>query len=125
MVSLLLETSNIENTLEANEKFESPLIERLALLKETKSIRFNEKQTNFSLDKFEEGIRASIRWKSEALAQKMQELKSMESFTLKPLRFLLLHKLDLFSLHREPNVREPKLMKMTLEMRMKNSYKII
>ena len=47
MVSLLLETSNIKNILEANEKYESPLTEEWALLKERKSIRLNEKKRIF------------------------------------------------------------------------------
>ena len=43
MISLMLETSNIENTIKFKEKFETDLKESRALLKERKNVRLNAK----------------------------------------------------------------------------------
>ena len=52
MISLMLETSNIENTIKFKEKFETDLREDWTLLKERKNVQLNSKQTEFLLEKF-------------------------------------------------------------------------
>ena len=51
------------------------------------SIQRKKKKT-LLLDKFEEGVRISIRWKPEVLAQKTQELKVNDKFYFKAYEFL-------------------------------------
>ena len=56
MIFLMLETSNIENIIKFKEKFETDLREDWALLKERKNVQLNAKQTEFLLEKFDEGV---------------------------------------------------------------------
>ena len=55
----MLEISYIENTFNFKEKFETDLREDWALLKERKNVQLNAKQTEFLLEKFDEGVRTS------------------------------------------------------------------
>ena len=88
LISLVLETSNIENTIKFKEKFETDLREDSALLKERKNVQLNAKQTEFLLDKFDEDVRTSARWKPEVLVTKMHELKVNGKFYFTASEFL-------------------------------------
>ena len=76
MISLMLATSNVENRLKFNDRFESALKERWALFRARKIIRFTEKQTRLLLEKFEKGIRISTRRKPDILVSAKARIKS-------------------------------------------------
>ena len=105
MISLMLETSNVENTIKFKEKFETDLREDWALLKERKNVRLNVKQTEFLLEKFDEGVRTSTRWKPEVLVTKMHELKVNGKFYFTASEFLTASQIRSFFLVRKLNVR--------------------
>ena len=88
MISLMLETSNIENTIKFKEKFETDLREGWALLKERKNVRLNAKQIEFLLEKFDESVQTSTRWKPEVLVTIMHELKVNGKFYFTASEFL-------------------------------------
>ncbi|CAF2137306.1 unnamed protein product [Rotaria magnacalcarata] len=89
MISLMLETSNIEDTIKSKEKFSTGLREGWALSKERKNARLSVKQTQFLLEKFNEGVRTFVRWKPEVLVTKMHELKVNGKFNFTASEFLM------------------------------------
>jgi len=100
-----MSSSNIENTIKSKEQFETTLKEGWTLLKERKNIRLNLKQTEFLLEKFDEGIRTSNRWKPEVLVAQMHELKSNGKFYFTASEFLTASQIRSFFLARRPNVK--------------------
>ncbi|CAF1618762.1 unnamed protein product, partial [Didymodactylos carnosus] len=79
MVSLLLEMSSVSERCKIEHKLSSAS-EGHGLPPRRMMTRFTPLQHQFSIEKFDEGIRNGIRWKSEAVAEKMQETKFDEKF---------------------------------------------
>ena len=125
MISLMLETSNIENTLKSNERFESALKEEWALFRERKIIRFNEKQIKFLLEKLEKGIRTSFRWKPDILVSQIQGLKVNGKFYFVESKFLTATRSRSFFLDGKLNATKARLMKMILKTMMRHFFKMI
>jgi hypothetical protein len=59
-------------------------------------MRLGEKQIKFMLEKFDEDIRTSIRWKPEVLAGKMHELKMNGKFYFTVSEFLTINQIRSF-----------------------------